>query len=105
MDQRTRELIIMQKNLHPGDDRQTMCQKKKKETRKLDNIEICVDVSIQAFEKYSKKSKERLITSTMISNTNVRENRETTKTRKTREEKQLYGYFKLQTGDIAHEKT
>ena len=40
-----------------------------------------------------------------MNNSNLREKkRKTTKTRKNRE-KQLYGYFKRQTDDIAHEKT
>ena len=52
-----------------------------------------------------KKSKERLITAASNSNGNIRTKRETIKTtNKKWEEKQLYGYFKRQTGDIVHEK-
>ena len=53
-----------------------------------------------------KKSKERLITAARNSNSNIWTSKNTTKTRKQKwEEKQLYGYFKRQTAEIAHMKT
>ena len=70
---------------------------------RIGSIEDCMDASIQELEKDCiKKSKERLITATSNSCDYMRTNR---KIRNQKcEEKQLYGYFKRQTGEIPHEK-
>ena len=61
------------------------------------SIEDCVDVTIQGLEEYIK---ERLIAAANNSNVNLSKKR---KSRKQKwEEKQLYGYFKRQIGEIAH---
>ena len=76
-----------------------MCQEKKG-GRRLASIEDCVDASIEIFEDYIKKNKERLITAAKYNNGNVSTSRKKkTITRKQKwEEKQLYGYFKRQSG-------
>ena len=106
MDQRTRKLMTMHKALHPRDDTDRLYVSRKEGGRGLVNIEDCVDATIQALEEYTQKSKERLITAARNSNINIWTSKNTTKTRKQKwEEKQLYGYFKRQTAEIAHVKT
>ena len=70
----TKGLIIMYEALR----RQTVCVKKGG-GRGLYSIANCVDISIQGFDEYIKKSKERLITEASNSNGIVRTNRNTTK--------------------------
>ena len=54
----------------------------------------------------NKKGKEIIIIGASNSNFHIRSKRTTTKTRRHKwEEKQLYGYFKRQTGQIAHKMT
>ena len=74
------------------------------EGRGLANIEDCVNTTIKALEEYTQKSTERLITAARNSKCNIWTIRDTIKTRKQKwEEKQLNGYFKRQTAEIAHE--
>ena len=69
-------------------------------------IEDCIDISIQGLKEYIKKSKEKQITVSRKALTMLGQKRTTTKTRKQRwKEKQLYGYFKRQTGKISHKMT
>ena len=56
----TRKLMTMKKVLNTRDDIERVYASRK--GRRLISIEDCIDVSIQAFEEYIKKSKERLIT-------------------------------------------
>ena len=48
---------------------------RKDERRRLDNIEDWMDASIQRIKKFTKKSKERLITAASNSNGNIKTNR------------------------------
>ena len=50
--------------------------------RGLTSIVDCVDATIQKLKKYTKKSKERLITAASNSNVNIKTNSKTTKYRK-----------------------
>ena len=61
--------------------------------RGLTRIKDYVDASIQGIEEYNNRSKERLFKAASNSIGNI-----------SKEEKQLYGYFKLQTDKIAYEK-
>ena len=95
----------MLKTLHPRDDMNRLYMSRKEGRRGLASIEDCVGASQQGLKKYTKKSKERLITAACNSNGNIKINRKSTKTIKQKwEEKQLYGYFKQQTREIAHKK-
>ena len=95
----------MHKALHLRDkiDRLYVLQKR---GRGPTTMEDCTNASIHGFEKYTKENKERLITEASNCFGNIRTNRKTTKTRKKKwKEKQLYGYFKQQTEEIASKKT
>ena len=79
---------------------------KKKRIRRLRSIKDCVNLSIQRLKDDLKKSKERSIAAINNSISNINTDRKTTITRKQKwKEKQLYRYFKQQTGEIVHEKT
>ena len=70
----------------------TLCVKKKL------SIEDYIDTAIQGLEEYIKKSKATLIATSSNSNSNIKTNSVTRKSRKQKwEEKQLYGSFKQQT--------
>ena len=59
---------------------------------------------LRGYENYIKKNKEKLITAAIDGIKNIMTNRKTTKTKKQEwEAKQLYGYFKWQTGEISLE--
>ena len=80
------------------DDIDRLYVSRKEGGRGLSSIEDCVDVSIQGLKKYEQKKTNY--------SSNIRTNRKTTKTRKQKwKKKQLYGYFKQQTGKIANEET
>ena len=96
MDQRTRKL--MTKVLHPRNDVDRLCVKKRGRKRGLAIIEDSVDTSIQQLEDYIQKRGGRLITATK-NNTNDTRISGTTIIRK-----QLNGCFKRLTSDISHEK-
>ena len=105
MDQRTRNLMTMQKVLHPRDDVDRLYVSRKEGGRGLASIEDSVDTSIQRVEDYIQKRGGRQITATSNNTDNTRTNK-TTITRKQKwEEKQLYGRLKRQTIDISHKKT
>ena len=75
-------------------------------TTKLISTEDSVDASIQRLDEYTIKSKERLITASSISNSELRPSRKTIKlVNKNGEKKQLFGQFKRQNDEIAHKKT
>ena len=71
----------------------------------LVSIDYCVDSSIWRLKDNIKMSKERLITMDSNSTENIRIHRTTITREQKWEEKQLYGYFKQQTGKISHKKT
>ena len=94
----------MHKNLQLRDDIDRLFVSRKEGGRGFACIENNKVATIQGLKEYSKKIKERLITGASHSTGNIRTNRKTAKTRKQEwEEKQLYGYFKRQTGGIVHE--
>ena len=89
----------MHKALHTIDYIDRLYVSRKEGRRGLTSIEDCIDGTIQELEEYTKKSKEKLITTANnsdINRNNLRINRKTTKiSRKQKwEEKQLYAYFK-----------
>ena len=88
----------MYKAQKPRDDTDRLCVSRKEE-RRLVSIENCVEASIQNLKKYTKRSKERLIT--VVINSRVRTNRKRIKQKW--EVKELYGYFKGYIMEIAHE--
>ena len=57
-------------------------KKKKKGGRELVSIKDCIDATVQRLERYSKKCKEKLITTANNSNDNIKTNRKITKSRK-----------------------
>ena len=75
MDQRTRKLMTMHKALHPRDGVDRLYVSRKGGERGLAGIEDSVDASIQRFEDYIEKNRERLITATRNNTDNVRINR------------------------------
>ena len=70
--------MTMLKVLHSRDD--TLLRKE--ERRGLGSIVVCVDAIIQGFKKYTKNSKERLITVASNSNVNQKRNNKTRRSRK-----------------------
>ena len=95
--------MTMHKALQPRDDRDRLYVSGQEGGRGIANIEDCVEATIQGLKEYTKTSKERLLMITNNSRCNIWTNKKTTKTRKRRwEEKQLYGYFKRQSGEVAH---
>ena len=99
MDLRTIELLTMYEALQLRDVIDNMCQ----ETQKEEDSPDLKTASIQGFEGYIKKSKEKLMTAIRNCTDNIRTNRTTTTTRKQKwEEKQRYGYFKRQTSEISY---
>ena len=75
---------------------------RKKGRSLLTSIENYVDGSIQRLQAYIKKIKEKLNSAANYTNDSIKINRRTAKTWK---QKQLYKYFKWQTGEITHKKT
>ena len=93
------------KALHSRDDVDRFYVSRKEKGRGIANIEDWVDVSLQGFKDYIKKSKKILITAASNSISNIRTKRTSTKTWKQKwEEKQLYEYFKWQTSELVHGK-
>ena len=87
------------------DDTDRLYMPRKEEGRRLASIEDSVDASICGFEDDIKKSKESLISETRNNIDNIKINRTAIVRKPGREEKQLNGYFNLQTDDISYEKT
>ena len=105
MDQRTRQLMTIQKVVHPRDNVDRLYMLRKEGGRGLASIEDSVDASIQRLKDYIEKLIGRLITDTR-SNTDDTRTNGTTITRKQKwEEKQLNGCFKRLINNISHEKT
>ena len=70
MNQRTRELMTMQKALHPRKDIDRLYMSRtEEEGRTLTSIEDCVDTSIQELEEYNEQRK---TTVAISSNGNIR---------------------------------
>ena len=73
--------------------------------RGLASIEDSVNGSLQGLKDYVKKSKEGLIIVANNSIDNTRTSKITITKKQKVEEKQLYGYFKRQIGEISLEET
>ena len=96
--------MTIHKALHLRDEIDRLYDSKNEGERRDGCIKNYVEASIWAFEKYIKKSQERIGMATSNS-TDYRMTNRTTITRKNnQEEKQLYGYFKLHTGEIFQKK-
>ena len=105
MDQRTRKLMTMHKELLPRDDVDRLYVSRKEGGRGLAIIEESVDASIQRLKDYIEKHEGGLIKSIRNNTDNTIDNR-MTKTRKQKwEEKQLHGHFKRLINNISHDKT
>ena len=92
--------MTIYKALHPRDPIERLYKSRKGKVRWLACIEAYVDASIKVCGIQYKE--ERLIKVTSNNKVNIKTNRKTTKTRKQKKkEKQLYGYFNRQIGDIA----
>ena len=104
IDQRTKKLITMHKELHPRDDVDRL-HVSRKEGGKLASIENSVDSSIQRLEDYIEKQEEGLITATRNNTENTKTSRMAIARKQKWEEKQLYGRFKRLIINISHEKT
>ena len=105
MDQRTRKLLTMHKTLHPRDNINRLYRSRTEKGRGPAGIEYRFDVSIWQLEKYIQKNKKRLITATSNCNDNTRTSSATITKKQKWEERQKYGHFKQQTGEISHKKT
>ena len=104
MDQRARNLMTIQKVLHPRDDINRLYMFRKGGGRELANIEDSVGTSIRRLKDYLERNKERLITANKNNTNSTRINRTTITSKQKWNEKLLYVYFKRQTSEIAHEK-
>ena len=105
MDQRTRKLMTMHKELHPRDDDDRLYVSRKAGGRGLASIEDSVDASIQQLEDYIEKHKGGLITAIKNDTDNMVTDWMTITRKQKWEEKQLYGRFKRLINNISHEKT
>ena len=105
MDQRTRKLMTMHKALHPRDDVDRLYVSRREGGRRLATMEDSADTSIQRLEVNREKCGGRLLTATRKNTSDTRTSRTTMTKKQKREEKQLYGRFKLLTSDISYEKT
>ena len=103
MDQRTRNLMTMHKELHPWDDVDRQYVSKKEGGRGLASIEDSVDASIQWVDDIE-KHEGGLITTTKNDPDNTKTKKMAT-TRQKWEQKPLYGRFKRLISNISHEKT
>ena len=74
MDQRTRKLMMMHKELHPRNDVDRLYVSSKEGGKGLDSIEDSIDASIQ-LENYVEKCRGRLIIVTRNNTDNMRTNR------------------------------
>ena len=92
----------MQEALHPRDDMDRLNMSRKVGERGSASIE---ETPIRHLKDYIKKNKEGLIIATKNNTNDKRINRTTITRKEILEEKQLYGYFKRQTGKISNEKT
>ena len=102
MDQRTRELMTMQKALHPRDDVDRLYVSRKEGGRGHASIEDIVDASIQRLEDYIEKYQRGLITTIGNDSDNTIDERMTTTRKQKWEGKQLYGRFKRLINNISH---
>ena len=105
MDQRTRKLMTMQKNLHPRDDVDRLYVSSKEGGRGVASIEDSVDASIQRLKDYIQKHERELITTTRNETENTMNNRMTITRKQKWEGKQLYGMFKRLINNISHDET
>ena len=105
MDQRTRKLMIMHKELHPRDDVDILYVPREEGGKGLASIEDSVDTSIQRLEDYIEKYERGLITAIRNNTDNMIDNRMTITRKQKLEGKQLYGRFKRLINNISHDKT
>ena len=105
MDQRTRKLMTMHKELHPRDDVDRQYVSRKEGRRGLASIEDSVDASIQRLKDYIQKHGGGLITATRNKTENTMNNTMTINRKQKWERKQLYGCFKRLINNISHDKT
>ena len=73
--------------------------------RGIASVKDIVDTSIRRLVDYIEKSKETFTIVTRNDTNSTMLNRTIISRKQKWEEKQLYGYFKRQTGEISHEKT
>ena len=103
---RCRDGICHRKMCHANyKKRETTHVHRKGEETGLTSIQESVNALIQRLEYYIKKRGGRLIKASWNNTDSTSINRTKITWKQKREEKQLYGYFKLQTGEISHEKT
>ena len=105
MDQRTRKLMTMHKELHPRDDVDILYVPRKVGGRGLASIEDSVDTSIHRLENYIQKHEGGLITATRHETENTMNNRMTITRKQKWKGKQLYGRFKRLINNISNDKT
>ena len=103
IDQKTRIVITMRKTLHLRNDIGRLYVFRKEGGRGVVSIEYCMHASIQDFEVYIKKSKERLIKATTYIIGEIRRYRKNDNEKLgNRNGEKLFRYFKRLTGEIAH---
>ena len=105
MDQRTRELMMMHKSLHPREDIDRLYVSRKEGGRGLASIEDSVDASIQRLEDYIEKHKRGLITAIRNDPDNTIDDRMTITRKQNGKKTQLYGRFNRLINNISHQKT
>ena len=105
MNQRTRKLMTMHKELLPRDDVNRLYVSRKEGGRGLASIEDTVDASIQQLEDYIEKHERGLITTIRNDTDNTIDERMATTRKLKWEGKQLYGRFKRLINNISHQKT
>ena len=104
MEECTRKLMTIHKALHLMDDINWHNVSKEEGRRGAAINEIGIDASMKGLNDDIKNSKEWLITVANCNSRNLSTERKIRKTRKQKWEKE-HGYFKRQTGMIAHQKT
>ena len=100
----TRKLMTEYKALHPRDDIDILDVSRKRGGKRLISFEDSVDASIRRLKCYRNKHKEIIVTATRNNTNSIIINRTVTRIQKWGG-KLTYGYFKLQTSEISHEKT
>ena len=105
MDQRTRKLMTIHKTLHLRDVVDILYMSRRERGRGLSSIEDSEGTSIQRLEDYMQNRREYLITATSHNTDDTRTSRARITRKQKWEVKQLCRRFKLQTSDVAHEKT
>ena len=105
MDQRTRQLMTMHKDLHPRHVVDRLYVSRKEGGRGLASIEDSIDASIQRLEDYKEKHERGLMTAIRNFTDNTIEGRMTTTRKQKWDKKRLYNWFKRLMNNISNEKT